>query len=41
MITEGVSTHMSEILLYKSSSRTKLIARSLGGSGQRDRVLGE
>ena len=32
---------MSEIVLYSSSSSARLIALNLGGSGQRDNVLGE
>jgi len=41
MRSKNKSAHMSEILLYRSSSSTRLTALNLGGSGQRDNVLGE
>ena len=37
----GGRTYRSEIVLHSSSSSTRLIALSLGGSGERASVLGE
>jgi len=39
--SEPARTHNSKTLLYISSSKVKLVALSLGGNGERAKVLGE
>ena len=39
--SEQTKTHKSKTLPYISSSKVKLVALSLGGNGERAKVLGE